>query len=131
MFTYLLFIYSYIYLSIFLAPMPSSFAQPDVEKDEEVIELKEALLERFDNAACQMTEHRDNFLVHQALWKDNRKDALDRFLNLEENAKEPTLAQFKQQVFNLTLLLAVASSECHRHIVYLHILNHMIELTKM
>ncbi|KAK7067107.1 hypothetical protein SK128_011277 [Halocaridina rubra] len=71
----------------------------NVEKDEELNSLREALMERFDSAAIQMTEHRDQFLVHQSLWRDCRQDVLERFLYADENGgKEPTLTQFKQQI---------------------------------
>ncbi|KAG7159120.1 Dynein beta chain, ciliary-like 3 [Homarus americanus] len=71
---------------------------PDVEKDEEIVELKETLLGRFQVAASKTTEHRDQFLQHQALWKDRRSDVLDKFLTSGDDGVQPSLPQFRQQI---------------------------------
>ncbi|XP_071535557.1 dynein beta chain, ciliary-like [Panulirus ornatus] len=71
---------------------------PDLQKDEEVVGLKETLLERFQVAANRTAEHRDQFLQHQALWKDRRRDILDKFLTSGDNNTQPSLSQFKQQI---------------------------------
>lgn len=77
------------------------FLQPGVEKDDEVVELKEALLERFKVASGKTSEHRDQFLQHQALWRDRRQDILAKFLTSGEGGNQPSLQQFKQQVWLL------------------------------
>nr|XP_027209167.1 dynein beta chain, ciliary-like [Penaeus vannamei] len=71
---------------------------PDVEKDEEVSQLKETLVGRFEAAAFQVAEHRDQFLQHQSLWRDRRDEVLERFLTSEEDGKQPGLPKFKQQI---------------------------------
>ncbi|XP_069945104.1 dynein beta chain, ciliary-like [Cherax quadricarinatus] len=71
---------------------------PDVEKDEEIIDLKETLLGRFQVAAAKISEHRDQFLQHQALWKDRRSEMLDKFLTSGDNGAQPSLQQFRQQI---------------------------------
>ncbi|XP_069187120.1 dynein beta chain, ciliary [Procambarus clarkii] len=71
---------------------------PDVVKDEEIIDLKEILLERFRIVATKSAEHRDQFLQHQALWKDRRSEMLDKFLSSGDNGAQPSLAQFRQQI---------------------------------
>lgn len=75
-----------------------------MEKDDEVVELKEALLGRFQVASDKMSEHRDQFLQHQALWKDRRQDVLAKFLVSGEGGTQPSLQQFKQQVWPLCWL---------------------------
>lgn len=75
-----------------------NFIQPGVEKDDEVVELKEALVGRFRIASGKIAEHRDQFLQHQALWRDRRQDVLARFLTSGEGDAQPSLQQFKQQV---------------------------------
>lgn len=69
-----------------------------MEKDDEVVELKEALLERFKVASAKTSEHRDQFLQHQALWRDRRQDVLTKFLSSGDGGAQPSLQQFKQQV---------------------------------
>lgn len=74
------------------------YFQPDVERDEEVASLRESLEGRFQTVAGKCASHRDQFLQHQALWRDRRREALDKFLISGENGTQPSLTQFKQQV---------------------------------
>lgn len=80
-----------------------STLQPDVEKDEEVTHLKETLIGRFEAAAAQVSEHRDQFLQHQSLWRDRRAEVLEKFLTSEEGGKQPGLPKFRQQVTGFIL----------------------------
>lgn len=74
------------------------YFQPDVERDEEVTGLRESLEGRFQTVAGKCASHRDQFLQHQALWRDRRREALEKFLTSGENGTQPSLTQFKQQV---------------------------------
>ncbi|KAK4326143.1 hypothetical protein Pmani_003308 [Petrolisthes manimaculis] len=71
---------------------------PDVEREEEVSSLRESLVGRFQAVAGKCASHRDQFLQHQALWRDRRREALDKFLTSGENGSQPSLSQFKQQI---------------------------------
>ena len=58
-----------------------------------------SLVGRFDAASQQASEYREQFLQHSSLWKDNREDALEKFLTTGEvKNQQPSLEQFQQEV---------------------------------
>lgn len=77
--------------------------QPDLERDEDLQQLQEALVARFESVAMQLNSHRDQSLPHSHLWRESKQEALQRFLGGGDGGVEPSLSHFKSQVNSIIM----------------------------